>query len=63
MILAAVMSFGVVMIAAAAPAAVLSYRVVPLACNSSGMSISGGGVLRVSLQGSCTGVVPDARSR
>ena len=46
------------MIAAAVLAAVLSYRVVPLACTASGLSISGGGVLRVSPQGSCANVVP-----
>ncbi len=46
------------MIAAAVLAAVLSYRVVPLACTASGLSISGGGVLRVSPQGSCTDVIP-----
>lgn len=46
------------MIAAAVLAAVLSYRVVPLACTANGLAISGGGVLRISPQGSCTGIVP-----
>jgi hypothetical protein len=46
------------MIAAAVLAAVLTYRVVPLACTTSGLSISGGGVLRVSPDGSCADVVP-----
>jgi hypothetical protein len=45
-------------LAAAALAVVLSFRVVPLACTADGLSISGGGVLRISPQGSCTGVVP-----
>ena len=45
------------MIVAAALAAALSFRVVPLACTPSGLAISGGGVLRISPQGSCTGVV------
>jgi hypothetical protein len=45
-------------IVAAALAAVLSFRVVPLACTANGLSISGGGVLRVSPQGSCGDVVP-----
>jgi len=46
------------MIAAAVLAAALSYRVVPLACTANGLVISGGGVLRMSPQGSCTGVIP-----
>lgn len=46
------------MIVAAVLAAVLSYRVVPLACTPDGLVISGGGVLRISPQGSCTGVIP-----
>jgi hypothetical protein len=46
------------MIAAAALAAALSFRVVPLACTPDGVVISGGGVLRISPQGSCAGVVP-----
>ena len=46
------------MIVAAALAAALSFRVVPLACTPSGLAISGGGVLRISPQGSCAGVVP-----
>ena len=46
------------MIAAAVLAAALSYRVVPLACTANGLVISGGGVLRISPQGSCTDVVP-----
>jgi hypothetical protein len=46
------------MIAAAVLAAALSYRVVPLACTPDGLVISGGGVLRISPQGSCDGVVP-----
>ncbi|HEY5350681.1 MAG TPA: hypothetical protein VIJ64_13135 [Candidatus Lustribacter sp.] len=46
------------MIVAAIVAAALSFRVVPLACTTSGLAISGGGVLRISPQGSCTGVVP-----
>jgi hypothetical protein len=46
------------MIVAAVLAAALSYRVVPLACNTNGLVISGGGVLRISPQGSCTGVIP-----
>jgi hypothetical protein len=46
------------MIAAAALAAALSFRVVPLACTPSGLAIAGGGVLRVSPEGSCTGVTP-----
>ena len=45
-------------VAAAGVAAALSFRVVPLACTPSGIVISGGGVLRISPQGSCTGVVP-----
>lgn len=36
----------------------LTYRVVPLACTPSGLAISGGGVLRLSPQGSCAAVVP-----
>jgi hypothetical protein len=67
MILAAAVAFRTVMLIAVALASVLSnvalasvlsYRVVPLACTTDGMSISGGGVLRVSPQGSCMGVVP-----
>jgi hypothetical protein len=46
------------MIVAAVLAAALSYRVVPLACNANGLAISGGGVLRISAQGSCDGVIP-----
>jgi hypothetical protein len=46
------------MIAAAALVAALSFRVVPLACTSNGLAISGGGVLRISPQGSCADVVP-----
>ena len=46
------------MIVAAIVAAALSYRVVPLACTANGLAISGGGVLRISPQGSCSGVVP-----
>ena len=46
------------MIAAAVLAAALSYRVVPLACTANGLVISGGGVLRMSPQGSCTGMIP-----
>jgi len=46
------------MIVAAVLAAALSYRVVPLACTANGLVISGGGVLRISPQGSCTGVIP-----
>jgi hypothetical protein len=46
------------MIVAAALAAALSFRVVPLACNANGLAVSGGGVLRISPQGSCAGVVP-----
>ena len=46
------------MIAAALAAAVLSFRVVPLACTPSGLAIGGGGILRISPQGSCAGVVP-----
>jgi hypothetical protein len=46
------------MIVAAALALALSYRVVPLACTPYGLVISGGGVLRLSPQGSCDGVVP-----
>jgi hypothetical protein len=46
------------MIVAAVLAAALSYRVVPLACTPSGLVISGGGVLKMSPDGSCTGVVP-----
>jgi hypothetical protein len=53
-----VVAAALTLIAADAPAVVLSYRVVPLACNADGLSISGGGVLRVSPQGSCAGVVP-----
>jgi hypothetical protein len=45
-------------IAAAALAAALSFRVIPLACGANGLAISGGGVLRISPQGSCSGVVP-----
>ena len=44
-------------IIAAALAAILSYRVVPLACGANGIAISGGAVLRISPQGSCDGVV------
>jgi hypothetical protein len=62
----AALGFSVAMVGAAAPAtfaadapiAVLSYRIVPLACNAAGLSISGGGVLRVSPAGSCADVVP-----
>jgi hypothetical protein len=46
------------MIAAAVLAAALSYRVVPLACTPDGLVISGGGVLRISPQGSCSDVTP-----
>jgi hypothetical protein len=46
------------MILLAALAAVLSFRVVPLACTPAGLAISGGGVLRLSPQGSCANVVP-----
>jgi hypothetical protein len=46
------------MIFAASLAAALSFRVVPLACTANGLAISGGGVLRISPQGSCAGVVP-----
>ena len=46
------------MIVAAALAAALSFRVVPLACSADGLAISGGGVLRMSPQGSCALVVP-----
>ena len=45
-------------VAAALAAAVLSFRVVPLACSPAGLAIAGGGVLRLSPQGSCAGVVP-----
>jgi hypothetical protein len=44
-------------IVAAVLAAALSYRVVPLACNPGRLAISGGGVLRISPQGSCAGIV------
>jgi hypothetical protein len=47
---------GVSVIAAAALAAALSFRVVPLACTPDGLVISGGGVLRISPEGSCAGV-------
>ena len=46
------------LLAADIAGAPLSYRVVPLACTANALVISGGGVLRVSPQGSCTGVVP-----
>jgi hypothetical protein len=46
------------MIAAAALAAALTFRVIPLACGPNGLAISGGGVLRISPQGSCASVVP-----
>lgn len=46
------------MIVAAALAAALTFRVMPLACGANGLVISGGGVLRVSPQGSCAAVVP-----
>jgi len=46
------------MIVAAALAAALTFRVVPLACTANGLVISGGGVLRISPQGSCADVVP-----
>lgn len=46
------------MIAAALAVAVLSFRIVPLACTPNGLAISGGGVLRISSQASCAGVVP-----
>jgi hypothetical protein len=45
------------MIVAAVLAAALSFRVVPLACTTSGLAISGGGVLRIAPQGSCSGVL------
>jgi hypothetical protein len=45
-------------VAVAVAAAVLSFRVVPLACSPAGLAIAGGGVLRVSPLGSCAGVVP-----
>lgn len=41
-----------------AAAAVLSYRVVPLACTPAGIAIAGGGVLRVAPGTSCAGVTP-----
>ncbi len=50
--------FGVPVIAAAALAIAMSFRVMPLSCTSAGLVISGGGVLRMSPQGSCDGVVP-----
>jgi hypothetical protein len=46
------------MIVAAVVAAVLSFRVVPLACSPAGLAIAGGGVLRLAPLGSCAGVVP-----
>jgi hypothetical protein len=45
------------MIVAAALAAALSYRVVPLACTPSGLAISGGAVLRMAPDATCSGVV------
>jgi len=56
-LLAAVLT-GVLMLSAFALSTVLNYRVVPLACTADGLSISGGGVLRVSPAGSCVGIVP-----
>jgi hypothetical protein len=44
-------------VAAAAIAAALSFRVVPLACTPDGLVIAGGGVLRLAPQASCAGVV------
>jgi hypothetical protein len=44
--------------AVVAAAAVLTYRVVPLACTSAGIAIAGGGVLRVPADASCAGVTP-----
>jgi hypothetical protein len=46
------------LLAADVTAPPLSYRVVPLACSAGGLAISGGGVLRLSAQGSCAAVVP-----
>ncbi len=46
------------LLAAAIAGAPLSYQVVPLACTANGIAIAGGGVLRLSPQGSCTAVVP-----
>jgi hypothetical protein len=45
------------MILAAALAAALSYRVVPLSCSTAGIAVAGGAVLRMSPQGSCDGVI------
>jgi hypothetical protein len=41
-----------------AAAAVLTYRVVPLACTPGGIAIAGGGVLRVAAGTPCAGVTP-----
>lgn len=46
------------LLAAVIAGAPLSYRVVPLACTANGLAIAGGGVLRISPQGSCAAVVP-----
>ena len=45
------------MIVAAALAAALSFRVVPLACTANELVISGGAVLRLAAQSSCSDVV------
>lgn len=45
-------------VAAVVVAVALSFRVVPLACSPAGIAVAGGGVLRISPQGSCAGVVP-----
>ena len=45
------------MMLAAALAAALSYRVVPLACTPDGLAISGGAVLRIAPDATCTGIV------
>ena len=46
------------LLAADIAGAPLSYLVVPLACTANGLAIAGGGVLRLSPQGSCAAVVP-----
>ena len=46
------------MIVAAALAAVLSFRVVPLACTPNGLAISGGAVLRIAPESACSMILP-----
>jgi hypothetical protein len=46
------------MIVAAALAAALSFRVVPLACTPNGLAISGGGIIRLAPESTCSGITP-----